>query len=112
MRKVAFLNEYKKTMPFYDCDGNKLFNIELSAITQANGMNLYICQEGDEPYEPDSHSSIKIPLLEIIKASMEWREGDYGNKHNSILGTINELEYIIKQLHLEYKDLIETKNNT
>lgn len=107
MQKVDFLDNYKTKLPFKDTDGTKLFNLEIFCINQENGINLYLCQEGDEPFEPNSHSSIKIPLFNIIEASIDWRKGDYHLEHNAIIGTINELEYVIGQLKIKYKDLIE-----
>ena len=104
---MSFYKGYKQKVKQRDWEGKFIQDLEFSAITDEEGICLYICEEGDEPFEPDSKSVIKVPIMNIIKGAIDWDEGDFHNKHNSYLKAINSLEHIINQLKLRVKDNIE-----
>jgi len=104
---MSFYKGYKQKIKQRDWEGKFIQDLEFSAITDEEGICLYIYEEGDEPFEPDSKSVIKVPIIEIIKGAIDWDEADFCNKHNAYQKAINSLKHISNHLELELKDNIE-----
>ena len=65
-------------------------------------IEVYLADVGDEAFEPDSESSIKIALSTILDGAIEWQRGNYHaeKKDLAILDVVATLEHHIAKLKL------------